>query len=136
MPPSVVLYSSGFPTITAVNFDNASAILYFILPTSFRCSRLSRVIIIFFIVCNHTYICRFSRVPLFSGGPVFLVCSDGYQVRPGARTDQEQQCIPAYQPQPKFLDSTEIFRRTGIFIFFLPIVIFRRTRNFQTINFR
>ena len=98
MHPSALLYSSGLPTIIAVNFDSASAILYCILPTSFLCLRLARVIIIcfivvwflitatkirrlfhiskffltffilFFIACNYTYICRLFR---FAGVPLF-----------------------------------------------------------------
>ena len=76
---------------------------------------------LFFIVCNYTYIFRFFRfagIPPFSGGRVFrscagpgpgrvpvlvlvlvlvlVVCSGGHCLG----FNQEQPGIPAYQPQP------------------------------------
>ena len=180
MHPSVVLYSSGFPTIIAVNFDSASAILYFILPTSFRCSRLSRVIIIFFIalfllvygykvttfflvykffltffanIFQYLYISKKFVCLLLSCSPSVVVCSCILFGSPFVAlllcvrcclqsfADVRNTCTtPDGLPTdaPKFLEPTEIFRRTGIFIFFLPIGIFRCTRNFQmqNINFQ
>ena len=67
-------------------------------------------------------------------GRVLVVCPDDYfqqsYTRAYTRTRTGIFRLVIFRRQ--FLDIIVIFRRIGIFSFFLPIVIFRYTRNFQT----